>query len=116
MWGLFAPNGVMHEGAGTYCKSTWPDARVVIEGWLAHSLVDVLVHHADGHRTAFEVALSEHHQLNNIRKDLRCGCMGVVVVCLDKKLKNRLMRQSAGRLSQEELSRVEFKLVSDFPE
>jgi hypothetical protein len=89
--------------------------KAIIELNLDGKSVDVGEFTQDRRIRAYEVELRViQHAVENITKDLECGCQEVVVVTRNRAEQERIRTLVYGELPSDKLGQVEFKTIAEF--
>lgn len=68
----------------------------------------------NGKRVAVEIELSPDHLIENITKDIEAGCDFIIIAAASKTTAKNYKTKTTEKLNQEALSKIEFKILTDF--
>lgn len=87
----------------------------IVEAFVRNKKIDVLSQDiSTKHTIANEIQLSAKHFIENIQLDFEAGCNEVSIICIDKKILEKIKKKTLQELNQEFLGKIKFQLIEEF--
>jgi len=116
------PNG--NNGKGSLKHRYWQDkikkyyekwgCKAQIEVFIGKKSVDVVVIFPNKKSVAVEVAMSHHHQVENIKKNLEFDFDEIIIACKDEKVKEMIIKNARQVIGKSLPGNIRFCLLKQF--